>query len=274
MSDGLVVIEAESIPLNDPWFFGKDQGIFAGYTGKGFIRTGAVNNNTAGTLRVKIRVKNPGKYRLLLRTNKIAANPKKLNSCYTHFLGLDGPEGEPVVTFQNDPRYAWTFTTQHVLPTSNNSFAFFKFPRPGVYTLEIGAIAESFQIDRIVLYDPILVSFVYAKLLSLQESAKVEPPVPTPAPVIPPTKKPTSAPVPVPIPSAPPTSAPTASTYLSNCCDLESIGFIILSSLISLATCHSTKPKLTQLAWYSFQKQKSCLPLFVHVENGILFAGI
>lgn len=120
--DGKLVIEAESVPLTGDWIHEKSE---SGYTGKGYIRfmpnyIHAIVSQTRGVLTYKLRITNPGKYRLALKhSHKGAPERDKWNDCWT-LMGIDPhPWGSVRKTYHsiNNGEFAtgtgFTFKTTH-----------------------------------------------------------------------------------------------------------------------------------------------------------------
>lgn len=143
--DGKLVIEAESVPLTGKWILDT---IEEGYTGKGYIRympkyIHAITSQTRGVLTYKLRITNPGKYRLALKhSNKGAPERDKWNDCWT-LMGIDPhPWGSVRKTYQSisqekfDKGMGFNFSTTH-----NNygpvAHADGEFSKP-LYELEAG----------------------------------------------------------------------------------------------------------------------------------------
>ncbi|MEM9237895.1 MAG: hypothetical protein AAGB14_14065, partial [Verrucomicrobiota bacterium] len=84
--DGKLVIEAESVPLTDQWIIDTEE---EGFSGSGYIRwmpswIGEISHQHQGALAYRIRITNPGKYRLALRSShKGAPERDKWNDCWT-----------------------------------------------------------------------------------------------------------------------------------------------------------------------------------------------
>ncbi len=89
--DGKIIIEAESVPLTDDWILDTTE---AGYSGTGYIRwmpswINKISHQHEGVLTYKLRITNPGEYRLALRSShKGAPERDKWNDCWT-LMGLN-----------------------------------------------------------------------------------------------------------------------------------------------------------------------------------------
>lgn len=89
--DGKIVIEAEAVPLTDDWILDKTE---SGYSGEGYIRwmpsrINKISHQHEGVLMYKLRIANPGKYRMALRSShKGAPERDKWNDCWT-VMGLN-----------------------------------------------------------------------------------------------------------------------------------------------------------------------------------------
>ncbi|MGJ8639692.1 MAG: hypothetical protein ACSHYA_09890 [Opitutaceae bacterium] len=97
--DGRIVIQAESVPLTDDWqLLTTDSHYEAGdtpnYSGDGYIRwvpswIGKIDSQHKGVLIYKLRITNPGNYRMALKSShKRAPERDKWNDCWT-VMGLN-----------------------------------------------------------------------------------------------------------------------------------------------------------------------------------------
>ena len=88
---GKLVIEAESVPLTDDWILETAE---SGFSGAGYIRwmpswIHKINHQHQGVLVYKLRISNPGKYRMAFRSShKGAPERDKWNDCWT-LMGLN-----------------------------------------------------------------------------------------------------------------------------------------------------------------------------------------
>ncbi|MEM6471256.1 MAG: hypothetical protein AAF802_16970 [Planctomycetota bacterium] len=89
--DGKIVIEAESVPLTDEWVLESSE---PGYSGSGYIRwmpswIHKISHQHQGVLLYRLRITNPGKYRMAMRTSHRGAPERdKWNDCWT-LMGLN-----------------------------------------------------------------------------------------------------------------------------------------------------------------------------------------
>jgi hypothetical protein len=89
--NGKIVIEAESVPLTDEWILDSTE---PNYSGKGYIRwmpkwINKISHQHEGVLMYKLRISNPGKYRMAMRSShKGAPERDKWNDCWT-LMGLN-----------------------------------------------------------------------------------------------------------------------------------------------------------------------------------------
>jgi len=89
--EGKIVIEAESVPRTDDWVLEKTEPDFSG---DGYIRwmpswINKISHQHEGVLMYKLRVTNPGRYRMALRSShKGAPQRDKWNDCWT-LMGLN-----------------------------------------------------------------------------------------------------------------------------------------------------------------------------------------
>lgn len=89
--DGKIVIEAEHVPLTDEWMVERSE---PGYSGEGYIRwmpswIGKISHQHQGILMYRLRISNPGRYRMALRSSHAGAPERdKWNDCWT-LMGLN-----------------------------------------------------------------------------------------------------------------------------------------------------------------------------------------
>lgn len=121
--DGKLVIEAESAPLTDDWILETTE---SDYSGSGYIRwmpswINKISHQHEGVLMYKLRIKNPGKYRMAMRSShKGAPERDKWNDCWT-LMGLNpvNPYGITRKTYhainqeQFDSGIGFTWHTTH-----------------------------------------------------------------------------------------------------------------------------------------------------------------
>jgi hypothetical protein len=90
-TDGRLVIEAENVTLTDHWIFDNTE---EGYSSEGYIRwmpsyIHEISHQHQGTLAYRIRITNPGTYRMAMRSShKGAPERDKWNDCWT-LMGLN-----------------------------------------------------------------------------------------------------------------------------------------------------------------------------------------
>lgn len=121
--DGRIVIEAESVPLTEEWILDTTE---SGYSGSGYIRwmpswIGEISHQHRGVLVYRLRITNPGKYRMALRSSHEGAPERdKWNDCWT-VMGLNpvNPYGITRKTYhainqeQFDSGLGFTWHTTH-----------------------------------------------------------------------------------------------------------------------------------------------------------------
>lgn len=120
--DGKIVIEAETIPLTGKWVIEKSE---PGYTGDGYIRYMPANINVIhsparGVLILKLRISEPGKYRMALKhSHRGAPERDKWNDVWT-LMGIEvAPYGNlrktyhPVSKEEFKNGIGFTFQTTH-----------------------------------------------------------------------------------------------------------------------------------------------------------------
>lgn len=123
--DGKLVIEAESVPLSDDWILDTTE---EGYTGKGYLRfmpkyIHAIVSQTRGVLIYKLRITNPGKYRLALKhSHKGAPERDKWNDCWT-LMGIDPhPWGSVRKTYHSINNEEFHSGTGFTFKTTHNNY--------------------------------------------------------------------------------------------------------------------------------------------------------
>lgn len=121
--DGKIVIEAESVPLTDDWILDTTK---PGFSGAGYIRwmpswINKISHQHEGVLTYKLRINNPGEYRMALRSSHQGAPERdKWNDCWT-LMGLNpvSPYGMTRKTYhsinqeQFDNGLGFTWHTTH-----------------------------------------------------------------------------------------------------------------------------------------------------------------
>ncbi|MEM9418088.1 MAG: hypothetical protein AAGA25_03405 [Planctomycetota bacterium] len=121
--DGRIVIEAESVPVQFHWQLETSE---PGYTGEGYLRymqEGLKNTDqlARGVLTYKLRITEPGTYRMALKHSHRGAptNDAKSNQCYT-LMGIEpAPFGiirrtsHPLTDAEFKKGTGFTFKTQH-----------------------------------------------------------------------------------------------------------------------------------------------------------------
>ncbi|MEM6632392.1 MAG: carbohydrate-binding protein [Bacteroidota bacterium] len=153
---GILVIEAESLPIQAPWRVVQDNKA----TGGAYITwTGGNSYGKAdkGITAVSITINKTGKYRFLWHMRQPdgvksdLSNDSWLNFPDAKFMDKDGKEWKSFIkVFGNGKgNFAWKATAD---VNHQKSPVFVSFPNPGVYTLQIAGRSERHQIDRMVLF--------------------------------------------------------------------------------------------------------------------------
>ncbi|MEN1678046.1 MAG: hypothetical protein AAGJ46_00525 [Planctomycetota bacterium] len=119
---GKIVIEAESVPLTGDWVLETSE---PGFTGDGYLRylpanINAIHSPARGVLTFKLRITEPGKYRMALKhSHRGAPERDKWNDAWT-LMGIDvAPYGNLRKTYHSVTREAFeagvgfTFSTTH-----------------------------------------------------------------------------------------------------------------------------------------------------------------
>ena len=186
-NDGYVVLEAESADMTGKWVkrTAADVQGTGGFTSSGYIR---FTGNTEATgpandvLTYKIKINNPGKYKLILRGLEApleTGEGDKANDCYVRMVGQPGNFGSFKKHVLLGNSFQWSFNIKA-------EFATHTFTQPvydlsaGVHTFQIAGRSKNFHIDRIVLYKDL--SDNEAKNLSLENSNPTPNPEPEPEP--------------------------------------------------------------------------------------------
>ncbi len=143
-SDGIVVFEAENVPLSKGWTLeNKHQG----YSGKGYITwtdSTMVEKNNQGLLAYKFKITKPGSYTLKLLNFHDCEDFTECNDVYVKMNN-----GEFQKNFNHNVN-SWDWTSQqdinHVFSDSQFSLS------EGIHTLYLSGRSQYFSIDRIALY--------------------------------------------------------------------------------------------------------------------------
>lgn len=171
-SGSLLVMEAESVSIPEPW---KVENMVSDFTGDSYIRfdgntvqLGPVN----GVISYPFRILNSGTYRLSLRSNKNNADTTWSNDCYMRLLNADDSlfDGQDFTKlFMSGPANQWSYHTQLEFDDGSKPVPFFALPA-GQYTLQIGGRSKNYFIDRIILFDETILTKACAEDTSQPES--------------------------------------------------------------------------------------------------------
>ncbi len=129
---GKIVIEAESVPLTDKWhLLTSDSASKPGtvYSGDGYIRwepswIGEISQQHQGVLCYKLRITNPGNYRMALRSSHYGAPARdQWNDCWT-VMGLNpvNPYGITRKTYHSITQAAFDSGTDFTWDTTHNNY--------------------------------------------------------------------------------------------------------------------------------------------------------
>lgn len=229
--EGLLVMEAESVPVVEPWKY--ETGV-EGFTGIGYYR---FDGNTVqsgppdGLLSYQFWIKNPGTYRMELRSYKNDPDGTWANDCFTRLVDHSGYQGGTIKTFQPGNTFEWSYLTQHDYWNDQYGFEdkpipYYTFENAGFFTFELQGRSKNFHVDRIVMFDESKVHADEARDPSVPESERREvdeilsfdsaPTSPvTSAPSKAPTPAPTTAPITTTSVTAVPTSGPTSAPNIT-----------------------------------------------------------
>jgi Gylcosyl hydrolase family 115 C-terminal domain len=184
--NGLLVMEAESVPQSaaSSWFYEND---LMGYTGTGYYRFNGnsyTGGGPKGRLIFHFWIQNPGRYQLLIRSNKNHPNPTWSNDCYTRLMVgntsanvFANSKSNLTKTFQSGSRYQWSSRTRIEIEHGVTTLPRYTISKIGQYQLEIWGRSKNFMIDRIVLFHTGWHNAQQASNLSLPESVRVLPPM-------------------------------------------------------------------------------------------------
>lgn len=143
-SDGVILFEAESIPLSEGWVNGDDH---QGFSGDGYITwadSTTVEKNNQGLLPYKIKISKPGIYTLKLRNFH---DCEDFTECNDVFVKMNDGEWQKNFNHNVD---SWDWTSQQDI---EHVFSDSKFDlSSGIHTLYLSGRSKDFSIDRIVLY--------------------------------------------------------------------------------------------------------------------------
>ena len=147
--NGLVVIQAESVPLAGDWVFESSD---AGYTGSGYLRWDGPNhygNPGVGTLAYKVFINEPGEYNVRLRISHLGAPAgDQWNDVWVKMN-----DGTWVKTLHPANRKDEGFTFHSPTEPSSGVFSQLRFDLSnGEHTLYISGRSTNLRMDRIHFY--------------------------------------------------------------------------------------------------------------------------
>ncbi|MDZ4702219.1 MAG: PA14 domain-containing protein [Rhodothermales bacterium] len=147
--NGLVVVQAESLPLTGQWVIESSE---AGHTGSGYLRYDGPNSlNTPGngTLALSFRVDDPGEYFVKLRMSHLGAPAgDQENDCW---LKVNDGDWDKAVHPSGRMNEGFTFHT--VMEPSGGVFTSPLFDlAAGVNTVYLSGRSNNFRVDRIHIY--------------------------------------------------------------------------------------------------------------------------
>jgi hypothetical protein len=180
--NGLVVIEAESIPATGGW---EEQNATGGFTGDGYLiweGDDSFREPGNGTLSYRIKIDTPGTYRYTHRTRILEGNSNtEANDLWLRFpqaQGFFGEKGNGDRVYPRGNERGNNGSDQTPYPEGDNKNGWFKiymntlgswhwqastsdfdphdiyvtFSTPGVYTLQISGRSRGYAVDRMVLF--------------------------------------------------------------------------------------------------------------------------
>ncbi len=154
--NGIVVMEAESLPVQAPWVKKKDNlatgGTYIQWTGGN-----SYGNSNKGVTNVSITINKTGTYRFLWRMRQPdgvrsdLSNDSWINFPDTKFMNKDGKayDGFIKVFGNGKGNFAWRATAD---VNHQKSPIYVEFTQPGTYTFQLAGRSDLHQIDRIVLF--------------------------------------------------------------------------------------------------------------------------
>ena len=157
--NGLVVIEAESVPMGENWRFRSGNFLLGGkhsimgYTGQGayhFVGNSETNGPVNSPMEYKIKISNPGKYRFFMRGMEAPIESGKgdrANDCYIKMEGQDGCEGKFTKFVRLGSSFQWTWKIR--LECSHHTFSDPIYDlNEGVHTFSVAGRSKNFLFDR------------------------------------------------------------------------------------------------------------------------------
>ena len=148
-SNGLVVIQAESVPLAGDWV---QETAEEGYTGSGYLRWNGPNlygTPDVGTLAFRVYISEPGDYNVRLRiSHKGAPAGDQWNDCWARM-----DNGTWAKALHPADKKDLGFTFDSILEPDFGVFESMRYTlSEGLHTLYLSGRSENFKIDRIHFY--------------------------------------------------------------------------------------------------------------------------
>jgi len=154
--DGLVIIEAESLPVNAPWVKKQDN-LASGGTYIQWTGGNSYGKANKGITHVSISITKTGVYRFLWRMRQPdgvrsdLSNDSWINFPDTKFMDKNGKAYNDFIKIFGNGKgdFAWRATAD---VNHQKSPVYVEFTQPGTYTFQLAGRSDLHQIDRIVLF--------------------------------------------------------------------------------------------------------------------------
>jgi len=172
--DGLLIMEAESVPVQEPW---KLENTVEDHTGTGYFRFDGNTPQGAGPLgytSYSFNIQNAGTYNMMLRSYKTNPDNTLSNDCFTRLVGYPSFLDNSVKTYMAGPPFEWSFNTeldwheQKMIPR-------YEFEADTDYVFQLAGRSKDFFVDRIVFFQESLLSRDEASNTTLPESPEFDP---------------------------------------------------------------------------------------------------
>lgn len=157
--DGVIVIEAESAPIDENWVLhGKDSeyDFVKGFSGEGCVQYNhgtEVSGPPTSPLTYRFKVNEGGDYMLTARGLEApleTGEGDKANDCYLRLVGVPNYQGQFTKFVLLGESYKWSWNVK--LESAHHYFESPLYPlKPGVYQIQIAGRSKNFFLDRLVL---------------------------------------------------------------------------------------------------------------------------
>ncbi len=154
--DGILIMEAESLPIQAPWVK-KNDNLASGGTYIQWTGGNSYGKADTGITNVSVAITKTGKYRFLWRMRQPddvrsdLSNDSWINFPDTKFMDKDGKAYKGFIKIFGNGKgdFAWRATAD---VNHQKSPVYVEFTQPGTYTFQLAGRSDLHQIDRIVLF--------------------------------------------------------------------------------------------------------------------------